>query len=306
MYNKTFLSRKIWFSLFVTLLLINCCKPAKNNKEDTTSFIKNMDFPDSIQQRQLKNNYYQFPSAKEMFNYIKQEETLAFNPNLTNPVSHYPRYVDTKSKILNLGIYLADISYLTLYKEINKASEYLEVVHKLYKDLRIEVPFTDQFISRIKDNLNNEDSLVYISEQYSDEFYRYMYSNNKEHILATVSAGSYIEGLYIALNLVDEYKENSSVIQKIAEQKYTFENLYQNLNEFNDDSNIHLTLQYMEKILSVYNQLETKRKPVKTSKNEDNILVIDGGDEFFMSRSQFYELKSLINQLRKEIITKSF
>jgi len=148
--------------------------------------------------------------------------------------------------------------------------------------------------------------LVYISEQYSDEFYRYMYSNNKEHILATVSAGSYIEGLYIALNLVDEYKENSSVIQKIAEQKYTFENLYQNLNEFNDDSNIHLTLQYMEKILSVYNQLETKRKPVKTSKNEDNILVIDGGDEFFMSRSQFYELKSLINQLRKEIITKSF
>ncbi len=305
MQHKTFLSLKTWLIFFLIIVLINCCKTDKSNEQESTGFSNQLDFPDSIEHRQLKNIYYQFPSAKEMFNFIRQEESLDFKPHLVNPVSNYPQYVDTKSKMLNLGVYLSDLSYLTLYREINKASEYMETIHNLYRDLRIDVPFTDQFIRRVKNNLNNEDSLIYLSESYSDEFYRYMLSNNKEHVLATVSAGSYIEGLYIAVNFIDEYKENSPAIQKIADQKYTFENLYNNLNEYKSDPNVYFAMQYIKKILSAFNQMESKKEPVKTSRDKDNKLLIEGGDKLHMTENQFNELKKLINQFRNEIITNS-
>lgn len=303
MLNVTILPGRIWFVFFLVMFFINCCKSEKSNQQKDTGFESSVDFPDSLEQIQFKEKYYQFPSAQEMFNFIKQEESLNFEPHLINPVQNYTKYIDTRSKMLNLGVYLTDLSYLTLYKEINTASDYLEIIHKLYSDLRIDAPFTDKFIRRVKNNLQNEDSLIYFSELYSDEFYRYMLSNNKEHVLAMVSAGSYIEGLYIALNLMDEYKRDSRAIQKIADQKYTFENLYNNLNEYKEDSNVLFAMDCMQQVLAVFNQIQGIKEPVKTTRDEENKLIIDGGTKLNITENQFNELKQVINQLRKQIIT---
>lgn len=295
---------KLVFIISIILISTKSCKSDKDRQEDNNiGFQNKQDFQDSL--LQLKKTYYQFPSGNEMFNFIKRDESLDFIAGIVNPVENYSQYIDTKSKTLNLGVYLTDLTYLTLYKEIGKASDYLETIHKLYSDLRIDVPFSEHFVRRIKNNLNNEDSLIYLSEKYSDSFYHYMLSNNKDHILATVMAGSYIEGLYIALNLVDGYQKKSSVIQKIADQKYTFENLYFSLNENKDDLNVNHAMNYLQQILSILNKIETIDEPVKTSRNKDNKLVINGGKRLEITEKQFKELKHLVNQLREEIISNS-
>lgn len=102
---------------------------------------------------------------------------------------------------------------------------------------------------------------------------------------------------------MDEYKRDSRAIQKIADQKYTFENLYNNLNEYKEDSNVLFAMDCMQQVLAVFNQIQGIKEPVKTTRDEENKLIIDGGTKLNITENQFNELKQVINQLRKQIIT---
>ncbi len=245
MKRKSFLTVLV-ISIVIGLINFSCKSDANKNKEE---FIDSEAISDSLLASDEDLVFYSFPSSQEMFSFIKKDAELIFRTDLVNPTENLPKYIDTKSKTLALGIYLADLSYMTLFSKTSEAYQYIDVITRLSNDLRISLPFQDSFLNRVKENLNNEDSLIYISDQYSSKIVDYLLQNNKDKVLANITAASYIEGLYIAVNLVENYSEDNPVIQRIVEQKHSFTNLIKYAKKYHNDSNTQVAIELLTKHL---------------------------------------------------------
>lgn len=309
MKRNSFLSVLI-VSIIIGLLNFSC---KSDGEKDTTDDIDAQAISDSllaISDSLLVIDedmvFYSFPSSQEMFSYIKKDAELVFRTDLVNPTENLSKYIDTKSKTLALGIYLADLSYMTLFNKTSSTYEYIDVITQLSNDLRINLPFKEDFLNRIKNNLNNEDSIVFISDQYSTEIVDYLLQNNKDKTLANIISASYIEGLYIAFNLVN-YSDDNPVIRRIIEQKYSFTNLIKFANKYHYDSNTKSTINLLNNIYEIFEKFsEIEESESTLERVNDNKMVLKGGKKLIISEQEFNELKLIITDVRNKIVYNNF
>jgi hypothetical protein len=126
--------------------------------------------------------------------------------------------------------------------------------------------------------------------------------NNKEKTLAVISIGGYIEGMYIALNLTDGFSVKSPVIQRIAEQKLSFENLAMFTYRFRNDKNAAQSLKYLKEINLVFNKFKMVKSPTTVNRDKPNSFVIEGGNSIVVTKEQYLNLKNTVNEIRMQII----
>jgi hypothetical protein len=276
-------------------------------KKDTDNKIDTQALSDSLLTSDENHVFYSFPSSQEMFSFIKKDAELVYRTDLVNPLENITNYIDSKSKTLALGVYLADLSYMTLFNKTNSAYDYIDVITNLSSDLRINLPFQDSILERIKNNLNNPDSLILISDQYSSKIVDYLLQNNKDKILANITSASYIEGLYIAVNLVGEYSDDNEVVQRIVEQKHSFTNLIKYANKYHTDENTKVAIELLNEIYAVFEKFPEKQESEsKIERVGDNKMVLKGGKKILISENEFNELKAKVIEVRTKIIEYNF
>lgn len=299
------MKRKHFLAILIVSLITGLVNTSCKNevKKDTTKDIDPQAISDSLLSSGEDHIFYSFPSSQEMFSFIKKDANLVFRTGLVNPTDNIAKYIDTKSKTLALGVYLADLSYMTLFNKTNNAYEYIDVITSLSNDLRINLPFQNSFLERIKNNINNEDSLIYISDQYSSKIIDYLLQNNKDKVLANITAASYIEGLYLALNLVDNYSEDSPVVHRIVEQKHSFTNLIKYANKYHNDSNTKTSIDLLNNIYEVFEKFPEVEDSKSTIEREgDNRMVLKGGKKLVISEKEYTELKTRVIDVRNKIV----
>lgn len=289
----------ILIAIIISFTNYACKTEVKNESDDID--------PEAISDSLLTSDedliYYSFPSSQEMFSFIKQDAKLVYRTDLVNPIENLSKYIDSKSKTLALGIYLADLSYMTLFNKTTKAYEYIEIITKLSNDLRINLPFQEDFLDRIKNNLNNEDSLIKISDQYSTKVIDYLLQNNKDKVLANITASSYIEGLYIAFHLAGDYSSDNEVIQRIVEQKMTFTNLIKYANKYDSDANTKSVIELLNAIYEKFEKFsETEESETTLERGDDNKMVLKGGKKIIASEEEYNQLKNQVIEVRNQIV----
>ncbi len=289
----------IVFVFVFLLLILSSCKKETKKKSPDAGFKK-----DSItltSQEKTKDIYFRYPSAREMIEYIKTEN-LPYKPNLVNPVDNIEKYHNTRAKTLNLGVYLADLSYLILYEKTKNTEDYFNAVFNLSSELRIKVPEEEKLVKRITENLYNNDSLIHIAEQYHTRIIDYLRNTGQEKTLAVISTGSYIEGLYLTLNLIGNYSDYQETVRKIVDQKYAFKNLAMFAQEYKEDLNISYSVNYLNEINAFFDQLPVIKEKTVVKRNKEHNLVIEGGEKTIISRENFMDLKEKIDTIRTEIV----
>jgi len=296
---------KSFYSILAIIVFIGSislsCKSRVEN-EDATE-IDTQEITDSLLTSDENLVFYSFPSSQEMFSFIKKDAELIYRTDLVNSTDNLSKYIDTRSKNLALGIYLADLSYMTLFNKTSNAYNYIDVITKLSNDLRINLPFQESFLERIKDNLSNEDSLVIISDQYSTKIVDYLLQNNKDKMLANITSASYIEGLYIALNLVNDYSDDNTVIKRIVEQKHSFTNLLKYARKYHYDENTNATIGLLTQIYNVFEKFNVIEESKSTiERDENNRMVLKGGKKIVISENEYNELKQIVTEVRNKIV----
>lgn len=287
-------------SILIGILNFSCKTDVKKDKTDD---IDSQAISDSLLVNDENLVFYSFPSSQEMFSFIKKDAKLIFRTDLVNPTENLSKYIDTKSKTFALGIYLTDLSYMTLFNKTSDAYQYIDVITRLSNDLRISLPFQEDFLNRIKNNLNNEDSLIYISDQYSSKIVDYLLQNNKDKTLSNITTASYIEGLYIALNLVETYSNDNQVIQRIIEQKHSFTNLIKYANKYHNDANTKVALELLNDIYKSFEKFSEKQdEEVSMERVADNRMILKGGKKLIISEQEYNELKSKVIEIRQKIV----
>lgn len=293
--------RILGFLVLIGILIFGFpfCKNSEDSNDDQTDTLI-----DVTQITEDNLTFYLIPSPKDMFAFTRNTD-LDFSAEILNPEENADKYLDTKSQEIGFGIYSADLAYAAAFSQTHTAGKYIKVVRNLSDEIGITI-FDESLLKRIEYLPENEDSLMRVTNDTYHDIVKFLEQNDRETSLALISAGGWIESLYIVINLIDEYKANENVIQLIADQKNIFENLILFLKQNKANEDINKLLEELEPIRTIYDGLDVV-KIEKSEKilNPDNKIIVGGATRIVITENQFQDLKKAITDVRNKLTLNS-
>lgn len=154
-----------------------------------------------------------------------------YDKNVLNDVGNMKNYATSFQKAINLGIYGADVGYVTIYDQSQDALKYMTAIRRLSDDLGISGAFDQATIERFEKNFGVRDSmlnLVSVAYRNSDAFLK---DNDRLNVGALILAGGWLETVYFS-TMIAQKGANQELINRIGEQKYTLENIVRMLQPY--------------------------------------------------------------------------
>ncbi len=185
---------------------------------------------------------------------------------------------------LNLGVYTTDIGYLVTYEKVQEALNYMEVCLELGESIGIQNAIDPSVVKNFESNLDNRDSLASIINQVISESDEFLNENDRSNIAALVISGTFIEGLYIGTQLVNNYPKDmlpddsrnlvlSPLIKLILEQEEPLSDMISLLKNIQDkDDWIDGLINSMEELKKNYEALEIEGL---LSENRTDLVLTD-------------------------------
>lgn len=291
------------FKYFLALSILIFCFTACQNRGKVHDQIESRELGDTDKLEGMAEVYYRVPSPDEMLHFIDREK-LYFNDEIILPVNSASRYLDSKSQALNLGIYIADLAYITLFERQKEALTYLQVVYGLSDKLRISAAFKPGTMDRFEKNIGNVDSLKALADESLTDISNYLVRQDKEKVMALISIGGFVETLSLAFRMVDDYSPDNIIVQRISDQKLVLDNLINYSLAYAEDNNVEEAISIIHPIRAIYNELLSTEEETSVEKTKEGKLVISGGSKLSMTEEQFYKLRDATLKTRK-IITEN-
>ncbi len=230
-----------------------------------------------------------------------QNAGSGYNAGITNPVENVRDYATNIKQSLNLGIYGADLSFANIFDQTQESMLYMNCAKILAEALGVTSAFDIATMRRMESNMNNRDSLMVLI---NDAFWitdAHMKENGQEHLSVLIIAGGWIEGLYLGSTSLDKDNPNQALMQRIADQKYSLNNLVDLLNTYQNDGFLELT-DKLKALQLVYNKIEVKNGKTTVSKNS-GVATIGGGNVLIFEPETIVEITTTIQKIRDEIIS---
>jgi hypothetical protein len=236
------------------------------------------------------------PSPGEMLTFIKMVGKGTKDVSFLNPPSNAKNYTDSKSKALNFGIYSCDLSYCSIFEIGSESLKYFKTVKTMGDQIGVSTAIKPEVLKRLENNIGSSDSLAVITDDVYFSSFEALEDSKQGPTLALVVAGGWLESIYIATNLA-KYQEKSPVIERLADQKYTLENLIEFLKKHEADPNVAAVRADFEGLLTEFNKITEKdAQPVKTKDNKAATLV--GGKQLIITAEVYSQIVEKIKALR--------
>ncbi len=282
-------------TLLATGLIITSCGGDKTENSDditTTDTTKT-----EITNPEAAETFFQVPSPGEMLTFIKMVGGKN-NKNTTflNSPENQKNYTDAKSKALNFGIYSCDLSYCSIFEIGTEALKYFKNVKQLGDQIGVSSAIRPEILKRLEGNLGNPDSLSVITDDVYFTSFQTLEESKQGPTLSLVVAGGWIESLYIATNLT-KYVNNSPMVERLADQKYTLDNLLEFLKKYESDENVKSVINQFKELQDEFNKItERDAEPIKKGEGKKNI--IGGGKDLVLSAEQYKVIVEKIKTIR--------
>jgi hypothetical protein len=197
----------ISFLLFTLVMFagLMACGPSKDKKgEGSDEFSE----AEKSLKDQITDVVYNLPSPTEI-PYLLAATGAEFNASLINDKKFAAKYgAETEKAALNLGVYTADIGYLTSYEKTQDAIDYITTCKTLADNLGVMRSFDAEVMKRFEANVSNKDSLAALLNQSLKTADKYLKDDSRNKLAVLIVVGSFVEGLYISTGLVKTYPKD--------------------------------------------------------------------------------------------------
>jgi hypothetical protein len=195
-------------SYLLALLAVVGLWSCGGSKDDSKENAADFDKAGETLKDQIEDVIYNIPSPSEI-PYLLQQTGAEFNQSLLNDRNKVDQYSSRNDKAaLNLGIYTADIGYLSSYDKTQEAINYLNSAKKLADNLNVIGAFDMNVLQRFESNISNKDSLANILNTAVQGSEKYLKDDSRNKLAALLLTGSFIEGLYISTGLIKTYPKD--------------------------------------------------------------------------------------------------
>lgn len=248
---------------------------------------------------QIENIVYNIPSPTETVSILKRAgATYVFD--YPNDPLNVEDYQSLSKQALNMGVYGADLTYATVFNKTTETSFYLTCVTKLGKKLGVEKVFNEDVNERIQDNVENRDSMQVIVNETFWELDAYLKEQGRENISSLIVVGGWIESLYLSAQFVKINPENSEMKERLAEQKYSLDNLIGLTTIYKNKSGVDDVLAQLMELKEIFDKIkETKTQMNKSNSDE---IIIGNVIKLEFSDIVLKEMIGKIEEIRSEIV----
>jgi hypothetical protein len=277
------------------LLFTSCGDSKEKEKEDIVE-------TDTVKKAVLNvgGELFSVPSPIQTAILIK-DAGVDYDKSILNDNKKVNTFATDYLRALNLGIYGADLGYVSLYNKSSDAIGYLASVKQLADKIGVSAAFDATTIKRIENNISNKDSmlvLVGIAYRASDA---YLKNNQRNEVSSLILTGGWIESMQFSLNAYGK-KPSSQIKYRIAEQKQALSSILKLLKSHNMPDASGLVTQ-LEDLSKVYEGISFKYNfvpPVTDSIKQ--ITYINSTTEVIVSEEQIKEIATKIEGIRSLII----
>jgi hypothetical protein len=289
--------------LIFCLVLAGCtCESPKTARQGNLSVDISGELADDLMR--IRQIFYSLPSPVESAMLLKSSGAI-YDEELLNPVENVSKYMTNKSMALNLGIYTTNLSYASLFDQAQTSIRYMSVARRLADNLGILDVIDGDTMDKLEKNITDRDVIMDIVSETFMNSSSFLQENNREPVAAILLAGGWVEGIYLAVNLVDENDlENSTLAKRIIDNKLSLDILMLLLEENSHNHDVSDVIDVMEEIYSVFQQIEIQSTPIKVTRVPgESVTIISSQTTTSMTREVFNQLKSTITTIRNNFIS---
>ena len=242
-------------------------------------------------------------SPVEMANLIKSSGA-DFSQRILNNPDNISKYETSFKRALNLGVYSADLGYINIFDKNNVVVSYLLAVKNLADGIRVGQFFDFNALRSMASNSTNLDSLMEMSVSSFNKMDLYLRDQNRSNVSTLIVTGTWIEGLYIASNVVKETKSKELAI-RIAEQKNIIDILEIILNNYISEPNFSSLVEDIQKLKMAYAPIRITTElgePKKIEKDGMLIVIQDEVSTAHYTDEQLNTIMDLIIEIRNKIV----
>ncbi len=253
--------------------------------------------------KQAEKIFNALPSPLESAMLIKSADAR-FDEKLLNAVDNVSGYVTNKSMALNLGIYTCDLSFASLYDQTQLIINYMNAAKKMADGLGILDAIDEATIERLEENINNKEVIMEIVGETFMNSNSYLQDNNQPAIAAMVLVGGWMEGLYIATQLVDLKEFNGNkLVSRIIDQKLSIGILLNLLENSKSNPAIEELIVQVNQLKSIFDKISITTTPVRPEyDNTTNVTVLKSEVKTNMTPGVFKELSAAVAQIRNSFV----
>jgi hypothetical protein len=281
----------------MSIALSSCGGNKEGEGTQVTDTVAKEQVSDTNRLAATKQIMYSIPSTAETADLLKEAGTT-YDIKLMNDVKNVDKYNILRTQALNLGIFGADLNYANVFEKSMEVQLYMESCQSLVKKLGIEGAISDNVWERLEDNKDSKDSLNSIISEVFFDLDTYLEENGKTEISGLIVAGGWIEGLYIATQMMNEKKPNKELLDRVAEQKLSLDNLANLMAAYTETENIKNVREDLAQLSLVFNKIEITREKGSATTNSNGTTTIGGKNTIKFPMEVFSELKVLVKKIR--------
>jgi hypothetical protein len=237
---------------------------------------------------------------------ILQALNVPFSAEYLAATQGADRLTTNFQKAVMLGIYGADLGYLNMYEKTGNSVDVLSTIKRLADGLRVGQYFDFETLKRLSVNKSDLDSLLFMSVNSYNQIDQYLRENGRGSISALMIAGVWIEGQYLATQVVSDHPDKI-LRDRIGEQKIILGDLLMLLRPYRESSAEYAALYFMmEQISTSYHDVRiTYRLGEPETIEQDGRLVMIQHEESMveMADDQLMKIADLSKEVRNKLIS---
>lgn len=191
--------------LLATFLVLTSCGSGGNKSDEGKSAFDNAQTLEEDITHLVSED---FPKPSEI-PYLIMQTGADYNQMLVNERTSVDNYTEPDDAALNLGVYAADMGYLTSYDKTQEAIDYFSTCKRLADDLGILGGFDQAMVDSVEKNIGNKEALTTLLDKAVAQAAKYMGDGANSKIGALIIAGSFVESLYLATGIVNTYSKDT-------------------------------------------------------------------------------------------------
>lgn len=166
---------------------------------------------------------FSIPSPAQSAFLLKQEG-LAYQKDRTVALEKGETTTARITQAALMGMMGADMAYVTVYSDGQRAMATLQAIEKLANKLQLSNAFDRSLLDRFRNNLSSEDSLLQFSGAAFRAADQYLKNDEQHDLSAMVLLGGWVESMHLAL--VDpKTAGNKNLMARVGSQKTTVDGL---------------------------------------------------------------------------------
>ncbi len=229
---------------------------------------------------------------------------VQFSNRYLAPTDQVDEMATSFKQAFNLGVYGADLGYLNMYNKTANVIEYISAIKTLADEIHVGQFFDFTTLKRLAQNSQNLDSLMYLSVHSFNQMDQYLRDNNRSNLSALMVIGVWMEGLYLATQVVKE-APHPDLAERIGEQKIILEKLLLIVKNFSKNKQFAKLHEELKIINNLYKDVQIIIIPGEPEPKEENgtlVFVQNEKSVVKISDKQLHEIINVTEEIRNRLI----